>query len=299
VSSPDALLYTRVQLINLTMQALLKKSKTLAEVIRMIKEIPIQDISANPWQPRLNPDDDDVQSLANSIESGGLLHPVVVRTKDDRYEIVAGHRRLKAFRLLGYEQIPAIIKEVSDQQMLELSLVENLQRRTITPVEEAKAFTRLQRDFNLTQSEIAIKLGLTRDYVGQRMRLLSFPEELQEFVSHDTISVSVAEAMVSAPQELMQKMISSISTGYRPTVIQIKAEVEAYAKSVLEHRAAQSKSALVDEILGTVLRHFKGVNQEKILFYCPKCVSAVLEIAEVDGHTRKVCPKCQHAIELW
>ena len=180
----------------------------------MIKEIPIQDIRANPWQPRLNPDDDDVQSLTNSIESSGLLHPVIVRTKDDRYEIVAGHRRLRAFRLLGYKQIPAIIREVSDQQMLELSLVENLQRRTITPIEEAKAFTRLQKDFNLTQTEIASKLGLTRDYVGQRMRLLTFPEELQEFVSHDTTSVSVAEAIASAPQELEQKMTSRISAGY-------------------------------------------------------------------------------------
>jgi ParB family chromosome partitioning protein len=264
--------------------------------MRMIKEIPIGHIRPNPWQPRLKPDEDDVQSLANSIERGGLLNPIIVRRKDHWHEIIAGHRRFRAFKQLGYKQIPAIIKEVSDQQMLELTLVENLQRKTITPIEEAKAFARLQKDFNLTQSEIASNLGLTRDYVGQRVRLLSFPEEIQEFVSHDTISVSVAEAIVSAPQELAPEIISRISTGYRPTVTEIKTEIE----SIQKRKAVQSKNMLADEILGTILKLFNEVSEDKqsLLFFCPICRCDVLKPFEADGRTGYVCPGCHHEITI-
>jgi len=265
----------------------------------MIEEICLEQIRPNPWQPRLKSDEDDVQSLANAIKHTGLLNPVTVRKKIDWYEIIAGHRRLKAFKQLGYEKIPAIVKEVNDQQMLELTLVENLQRKTISPIEEAKAFARLQKDFKLIQSEIAANLGLTRDYVAQRLRLLSFPEEIQEFVSHDTISVSVAEAMASAPQELRQQIISRVSTGWRPTVAEIKTEIDAFTRPIQEHNAAQPKRMLVDDILRTVLTYSRGLSEDEYLvFSCPKCLNGALEYFEVRGENGWMCSKCHHTLTI-
>ena len=132
------------------------------------------------------------------------------------------------------------------------------------------------------------------------MRLLAFPEELQEFVSHDTISVSVAEAIVSAPQELAREIISLISTGYIPTVTEIRTEIDAFTQSPQKRKVVQSKNILVDEILGTVLKLFDGVSEDnkRLLFFCPICRSEDLEQFEADGRTGYVCPACHHAIPI-
>ncbi len=158
----------------------------------------ITKILPNPFQPRMHIEPDELIGLADSIRESGVIQPLIV-TKDknsDKYLIIAGERRFRAAQLAGLKYVPIVIKESSPQQMLELALIENIQRQDLNPIEEAYAFTQLQDEFGLPQEEIAIKVGLNRVTISNKMRLLKLPDPVKEVVLNETISEGHARALL-------------------------------------------------------------------------------------------------------
>jgi len=159
-------------------------------------------IKPNPFQPRENFDKKSLDELVQSIREKGVLQPVIVRQRDGDYELIAGERRLRAAKELGLEEIPVIVKEVSDAGALELSLIENIQREELNPIEEAKAFRRLTSDeFGFTQEEVAKAVGKDRATISNAIRLLGLPKRVQELVSGGELAMGHARALLSLSGE--------------------------------------------------------------------------------------------------
>jgi ParB family chromosome partitioning protein len=165
-------------------------------------EIQIDKILPNAYQPRRAFDEDKLRELMESIREHGVVQPVVVRGKEDgSYELVVGERRVRACRRLGYESVPAIVREFTDGQMMEVALIENIQREDLNPVEEALAYQRLSAEFGLTQEEIARKVSRSRSLVANMMRLLHLPQEVLDALSKDEITVGHARPLLSLETE--------------------------------------------------------------------------------------------------
>ncbi len=158
-------------------------------------------IRPNPYQPRADFDEGEIKSLADSLRRQGLLQPVVVRpVPGGLYQLVAGERRWRAAKVAGLEKIPVLVREVDDKRMLELALVENLQRRDLNPIEKARAFKQLMQLNGWTQEQLADAVGLGRPTVANFMRLLDLPAEIQEAVSRGTITMGHARALLAVGQ---------------------------------------------------------------------------------------------------
>jgi ParB family chromosome partitioning protein len=160
-------------------------------------ELPIDDIAPNPHQPRVRFDEQAIRELADSIKTTGVLQPVLVRRTADGYELVAGERRLRATRLAGLTRIPAIVREVSDRDMIEMALVENIQRESLNPIEEAKAYQQLAEHTGLTHDQISERVGKQRVSITNSLRLLTLPVEVQDMVSRETLSAGHARALLA------------------------------------------------------------------------------------------------------
>jgi ParB family chromosome partitioning protein len=176
-------------------------------------EVDIDLIEPNEEQPRTRFRQDKLEELAQSILANGIIQPLVVRRRGLRYQLISGERRWRAAQLAGLVKVPVIVRDVSDDQMLEFSLVENIQREDLNPIEEAKAFQRLIEDLRLTQEEIAQRVGRDRTSVTNYLRLLKLPKDIQELVEDDKISMGHARALLGldSPQ-LQQKLAHEIVT---------------------------------------------------------------------------------------
>jgi len=174
-------------------------------------EVEIDKISSNPSQPRHRFDEESLQALAESIRRNGVLQPVLVREAAGGYELIAGERRLRAARQAGLRKIPVLLKQASDDRLLELALVENLQRQDLNPIERAQAYKRLLSEYGLTQEEAARRVGEERSTFANIVRLLDLPASIRELVSHGTISAGHARALLGLPEtHLMEKLARRI-----------------------------------------------------------------------------------------
>ena len=163
-----------------------------------VRELPISEIGSNPFQPRSRFEDDAIRELAASIKATGVLQPVLVRGLGrDGYQLVAGERRLRAASLAGLETIPAVVREVDDREMLELALVENVQREDLNPIEEAKAYNTLATKLGMTHDQISERVGKQRVSITNALRLLVLPPEVQDMVSRGTLTAGHARALLS------------------------------------------------------------------------------------------------------
>lgn len=155
-------------------------------------------ILPNPYQPRMRIDPEDLISLADSIREHGIIQPLIIKKdeKSDNYLLIAGERRFRAAQLAGLKTVPVVIKDSSPQEMLELALIENIQRQDLNPLEEAVAFTQLHDQFNLTQDDIARKVGLSRVAITNKIRLLNLPEVVKEAVLNEKLSEGHARALL-------------------------------------------------------------------------------------------------------
>lgn len=168
----------------------------------MVLQLPLETIERNPHQPRLHFDHHEMEELIASIKEHGLLQPLVVtRRPDGRYELIAGERRLRASTLVGLKTIPAIVREASEQQKLELAMIENIQRQDLNPIEEGKAYIRLMDEFHLTQDEIGQKMGKSRPQIANTIRLLQLPQDIQQALIDRKMSMSQARALLSLPTD--------------------------------------------------------------------------------------------------
>lgn len=174
--------------------------------IDILAKIAVDLISPNPFQPRTNFDAASLEELKKSILINGLIQPITVRRiQGNRYQLISGERRLRAFKDIGYKEIPAyIIKVDSDEVLLALALIENIQREHLNPIEVAKAYKRLMEECHLTQEEIAEKVGKDRTTIANTIRLLKLPEKIQDALVKEEISMGHARALISLPTEQIQ-----------------------------------------------------------------------------------------------
>jgi len=162
-----------------------------------IKDIDIEKIKPNPYQPRDRFTEESLDELANSIANKGVLQPITVReVQYDNFELVTGERRWRAAKKAGLDTIPAIIREFKDDEMMEVALIENLQREDLNPIEEAYAYQKMIEEFDITQKEVAERVSKSRSAIGNTLRLLNLPPSVQEIVSRETISMGHARALL-------------------------------------------------------------------------------------------------------
>ncbi len=171
-----------------------------------IKMIPTEKIVPNPYQPRENFIEEDIRQLAESIKNFGLIQPLTVRPKEDKYELVAGERRLRAARYLGKKEIPAIIKDFSNQEAGEIALVENLQRKDLDFIEESLAYKTLLEEFDLTQKELAEKLGKNQSTIANKLRILNLPLEVRKQIKNSTLTERHARALLQLEGDLEKQL---------------------------------------------------------------------------------------------
>ena len=160
-----------------------------------IKKIPISEIRSNPYQPRKRFDEEKLQELADSIKEHGLFQPIIVKKSIKGYELVAGERRTKAASLAGYTEIPAIIKEYTDEEMAEIALLENIQREDLNPIEEAEAYNQIIEKSSITQDELARRVSKSRSYITNVLGLVSLPEEIKLMVIDKKLSMAHAKIL--------------------------------------------------------------------------------------------------------
>ncbi|MCL2548498.1 MAG: ParB/RepB/Spo0J family partition protein, partial [Symbiobacteriaceae bacterium] len=189
-----------------------------------IQNIPLERIFPNRFQPRRSFEESGLQELAASIRSNGILEPILLRPLPDGFELVAGERRWRAAKLAGLTEIPSIVRYYDDRQTAEIALIENLQREDLNPIEEAGALQRLMQEFSLTQEEIARRIGRSRPYVANSLRLLQLPPRIQDYLLQGALEMGHARAMLPLATE-MQLSLAAESIARKLTVRQIEARV--------------------------------------------------------------------------
>ena len=166
-----------------------------------IEEINLYEIRSNPYQPRVHFDEEALNELADSIKEYGVLQPIIVKKSIKGYELVAGERRTKASRKAGLKTIPAIIKDFDDQEMMEIALLENIQRENLSPIEEAQAYKKFMKNMNMTQEDVARRFKKSRSYITNILGLLDLPKEVQKDVIDKKISMSHARVLSKIEDE--------------------------------------------------------------------------------------------------
>jgi ParB family chromosome partitioning protein len=163
-----------------------------------VKDFPISKIEVNPYQPRMKIDPEQLISIADSIRTHGVIQPLIITKQEgvDKYTLIAGERRLKAAQLAGLKSVPVVIKDTSPQEMLEIALIENIQRKDLNPLEEAYAFRQMQDEFGLSHLEIANRVGVSRVSVTNKLRILQIPDSIKEEVMNERLSEGHARALM-------------------------------------------------------------------------------------------------------
>lgn len=181
-----------------------------------VDEIPLDIIDVNPWQPRTEFKEEELEELATSILNYGIITPLTLRKVGERYQIIAGERRFRAAKMVGLEKVPAYVRDVSDDKMLAVALIENIQRQDLNPIEEALSYQRLINECNLTQETLADQVGKKRSTVTNYLRLLKLPEDIQAGLRDKVISMGHARAIMGVEDEETQLMLfhETIEQGY-------------------------------------------------------------------------------------
>lgn len=215
---------------------------------KLAKKIPMGKIVTNPYQPRKKMDQEKMKELVQSIKEHGLIQPVVVRKKGEKYELVAGERRFRAALASRLKEIPAIVLKVEDGQMLEIALIENLQREDLNCLEEAEAYKTLIEKFGLTQEKIAEKIGKSRPVIANTLRLLNLPEEIKEMLQEKVVSPGHARLLLSLEEKSVQLKLAGEVKDKKLSVRELEnkiAQIEKMKKQVLDG-SKNYRKAVVD-----------------------------------------------------
>jgi ParB family chromosome partitioning protein len=269
-----------------------------------IRHIGIDTIERSPFQPRTDFDPEQLRELADSIKQRGVIQPLLVRPIQTavpqaenarRYELIAGERRWRAAREAGLTTIPAIVREASDEEALEIALIENLQREDLNPIEEARAYDQLATQFKLTQEQIAEKVGRSRAAVANSTRLLGLPTEVQSWVADDRLSVGHAKAILGLPSSTEQRLVAERvlkrSLTVRETeqlVEQLKGEGKVRSRVLTATVKSAHVLALEERLqqkLGTHvnIHHGKKKGRIEIEYYGNDDLARVLDILGIDN----------------
>lgn len=251
-----------------------------------VSEINVSEIFPNKNQPRQNFDREKLEQLARSIVQHGVLQPVVLRKAERGYEIVAGERRWRAARIAGLKSIPAVVKELDDRQVMELALIENLQREDLNPIEEAEAYKKLIDEFGLTQEEISAAVGRSRSAVANTLRLLTLPKDIQKLIRDEILTAGHARAIIPLNDRQRREVIERIIKDN----LSVR-ETEKLASSVTQNKAKKTKKGKtkdawimeiensLGELLGTRVQLVQGKKKGKIEieYYTMEDLERILE----------------------
>jgi ParB family chromosome partitioning protein len=228
------------------------------EPARGPQELPIGSIDPNPLQPRRDFNEAELLELAESIRAHGLIQPVTVRRAGDRYQLIAGERRLRAAKLLGWVTIPALVREADDQAMLALALVENLQRDDLNPLEEAEGYRRLLEEHGLTQEQVARAVGKSRPAVANALRLLGLPHTVRDLLRSGALTAGHARALLALPPGANVAAVAKRIVTQGLTVRQVE---ELARGRVPEESSKRPRTSLADQAL---VRHITDRLRRKL-----------------------------------
>lgn len=240
-----------------------------------VLNVDVHKIRPNPYQPRKTFNDEHLAELMTSIKEHGVIQPIIVRESLNGYEIIAGERRWRATKALNLDKIPVVVKKMSDEQVMEVALIENLQREDLNPVEIATAYDKLMKKFNLTQEELAYKLGKSRPNVANFLRLLQLPESILSEVSSGKISMGHARALITIEDEEQQLRLCKIVIKENWSVRTLEEKIQSLKKVSRETKSQKQNevknSKLFKQVeeqlrnkLGTLVKIKEGKNKGKI-----------------------------------
>ncbi|MEW6156626.1 MAG: ParB/RepB/Spo0J family partition protein [Verrucomicrobiota bacterium] len=259
-----------------------------------VQRIPLSRVRPCPFQPRKDFTEDSLRELADSIREQGIVQPLLVRTRGDSFELIAGERRWRAAQIAGLSEVPVIVREADDREVLELALIENLQRENLNPLEEALGYSQLISQFHLTQEEAAVKVGKSRAVVANALRLLKLPAEVQDYLRKSLLSVGHAKVILglNLPQEqaLAAQRVLKDGLNVRQTeelVAQWQARSPLNPAAVSGKKTAFTRDTHVTDLenrlterLGTKvsLRYRQGKGSVEIRFFSDDELERVLEL---------------------
>ncbi|MEK3732821.1 ParB/RepB/Spo0J family partition protein [Paenibacillus sp. FSL M8-0334] len=256
-----------------------------------VVEIPLSQLRANPYQPRKNFNEEAIQELAESIRQHGVIQPIIVRSVLKGYEIIAGERRFRASQYCGKAAIPAVVRSFSDQQVMEIALIENLQRENLNAIEIAVAYQGLMEQFSLTQEELSLKVGKSRSHIANFLRLLSLPEEVKENVSRGTLSMGHARAIVGLKDPALVKQLAKQCVEQEWSVRELEEAVKNLDRKPEEKTKVKTKKkdpyidhleeSLRERFKTTVkIKHNKDKGKIELNYYSKQDLERLLELLQ-------------------
>ena len=221
-----------------------------------VLRIPADLIEPNPFQPRMSFDQESLSELADSIRTLGLIQPITVRRKGDKYQIISGERRYRACTLAGMDMIPAYIRDANDQGMLEMAIVENIQRENLDPIEVAMSYQRLMEECRLTQEQMADRVGKKRASVANQLRLLKLPAKVQHDLKVGLVSVGHAKVLLGVEDPAVQEALCDLIVKRGLSVRQLEEKVRALSRESAPEKEPQELPDMYYRLLENVGRYF-------------------------------------------
>ena len=239
-----------------------------AEKGEKIAYLKLEEVKPSPFQPREDFDNQSMEELTQSIKEKGVIQPILVRRKGEHYELIAGERRWRAANILKINEIPAIIREVEDADSLELSLIENIQRQDLNPIEEARAYKYLIDKFNLTQEKLSEVLGKARVTVTNTLRLLNLPQEIQEEIKKGRLSFAHGRALLEIDDPIQQRRLAQQAISNSLSVKELENLVKRQRSKVLKRHREEARTtepyvAVLEEELQQILATKVRINKRK------------------------------------
>lgn len=252
-----------------------------------VLELKINEIEPNVGQPRKKFDDEKLMQLSESIKEHGIVQPIIVRKEDNTYKIVAGERRWRAARLAGLTTVPVIVKELSNRQVMEMALIENIQREDLNPIEEAEAYERLLNEYNMTQEELSKSIGKNRSTIANIIRLLALGDKVKEYLINGEISSGHARALLALEDKEIQEKVckevieKSLSVRETESLVKRIQKGDGKAQKVKnEDENIQKIEYDLEKILGTKVKLFNKNKKGKIMieYYSNDELERILEL---------------------
>ncbi len=254
-----------------------------------LEQVPVLLIDASPFQPRHSFPEESLKELADSIRANGLVQPVLLRRSNSRYQLIAGERRWRAAQMAGLENVPAIVRELSDREALELALAENLLREDLNPIDVARAFEALQQQYRLSHEEIAERVGVNRSTVTNTLRLLRLPDSIQQMLVDGQVTFGHARALLSLASEPEQTRLAKMIAKQGLSVRQVEAMLATHETQPARKKPDAIETKLdpntraaildVERILGTRVK-ISGTPQKgkiEISYYSPEDLNRIYD----------------------
>ncbi|TKI58118.1 ParB/RepB/Spo0J family partition protein [Brevibacillus antibioticus] len=267
-------------------------TSNLIEEGEQVKEVSLNEIRPNPYQPRKEFEQSAIDELAQSIKEHGIIQPLIVRKSIKGYELVAGERRLRAAKVAGLKEVPVVVKAYTDQQLMEIALIENLQRENLNPLEEAEAYDKLISHHDYTQEQLAQKIGKSRPHVANMLRLLQLPEKIRKMVSAGELSMGHSRALLGVTDKKVQQQLANDVVEKGLSVRQLEELVKQLnvSRETKKKKPAKNEPVLIqmEERLrsrfGTSVKIKKGSKRGKIEidFYSQEDLERIIDMLNIE-----------------